>query len=701
MADQAPKLLRAKYAYKAANNDELDFSKGDIVTLTQVMDGGWWEGTLNGKTGWFPSNYVVEYKAVDDRTATKAPSAAVAAVGGATGTTGKSTESKREHHAIVTRSFVDTETAYVSELSTFVQTVLKPLSSASILSTGEYTTLCGNVEELLALHQAFLAFLVDCAKLPVIQQRVGGLFMKHAPKFKSAYYTYAANHPWAVTMLTKYKDELNRFMEARGASPPGSMALTTSLSVPFQRLDKYPSLLKELERHIDDAHVDRGDTQRAIAVYRDIQMSCTEIRKDKEMETEILNSPIKSWEGEDIHSLGDILLAANVQVYQSESSSGGSASAPGTKDRICLLFPSCIVLLSVTASLGYQYEGKILTTGVTVKKLEDTERWTNAVEISGSMIETIVLSFTSPQKQLRWYDRLMQINRKSPVPSKAVGSATPAAAAPGAVVALSPAVGSSTTAASQPAAAAVTQVTLAAASVPKVSAVPGNFKINAAATLPPPQQQRVLAQQGQGPTQPLPSHQHSQLFVRQLRTWSRGFCLRPLPPARPMLASRDDVGSGRTSPRLGRKTSTLGRRKTTIDDTKTLQKDSHILRVIEAYCTSTKTRHTVNSSVMDTPNMLIPEEEKIICEETKGDQTIIEEKSLVDTVYAIKDKLKEVQLEQSALRKELDEERRSRKKLEAYVMSNFKSNCGPHQTLVTCRQSSIEAVVASDGGAKS
>ena len=34
------------------------FNKGDRITITQKEDGGWWEGTLDGKTGWFPSNYV-------------------------------------------------------------------------------------------------------------------------------------------------------------------------------------------------------------------------------------------------------------------------------------------------------------------------------------------------------------------------------------------------------------------------------------------------------------------------------------------------------------------------------------------------------------------------------------------------------------------------------------------------------------------
>lgn len=46
-------------------------------------------------------------------------------------------------------------------------------------------------------------------------------------------------------------EQLGEFMESRGASSPGILVLTTGLSRPFMRLDKYPTLLKELERHME------------------------------------------------------------------------------------------------------------------------------------------------------------------------------------------------------------------------------------------------------------------------------------------------------------------------------------------------------------------------------------------------------------------------------------------------------------------
>lgn len=55
-------VVKARFNFQQTNEDELSFSKGDIINVTRTEEGGWWEGSFNGKTGWFPSNYVREIK---------------------------------------------------------------------------------------------------------------------------------------------------------------------------------------------------------------------------------------------------------------------------------------------------------------------------------------------------------------------------------------------------------------------------------------------------------------------------------------------------------------------------------------------------------------------------------------------------------------------------------------------------------------
>lgn len=75
--------------------------------------------------------------------------------------------------------------------------------------------------------------------------------------------------------------------------------------------------------------------------------------------------------------------------------------------------------------------------------------------------------------------------------------------------------------------------------------------------------------------------------------------------------------------------------------TAALEEDAQILKVIEAYCTSASFQQGTRKDSV--PQVLLPEEEKLIIEETRSNgQTIIEEKSLVDTVYALKDEVKEL-----------------------------------------------------------
>ena len=40
------------------NDQELDFAEGDMIQVDEQIDENWLSGTLNGKTGMFPTNYV-------------------------------------------------------------------------------------------------------------------------------------------------------------------------------------------------------------------------------------------------------------------------------------------------------------------------------------------------------------------------------------------------------------------------------------------------------------------------------------------------------------------------------------------------------------------------------------------------------------------------------------------------------------------
>ncbi|XP_007653198.1 intersectin-2 isoform X3 [Cricetulus griseus] len=48
----------AMYDYVANNEDELNFSKGQLINVINKDDPDWWQGEINGVTGLFPSNYV-------------------------------------------------------------------------------------------------------------------------------------------------------------------------------------------------------------------------------------------------------------------------------------------------------------------------------------------------------------------------------------------------------------------------------------------------------------------------------------------------------------------------------------------------------------------------------------------------------------------------------------------------------------------
>ncbi|XP_042636261.1 CD2-associated protein [Orycteropus afer afer] len=54
------------FEYIPQNEDELELKIGDIIDINEEVEEGWWSGTLNSKSGLFPSNFVKELEVTDD-----------------------------------------------------------------------------------------------------------------------------------------------------------------------------------------------------------------------------------------------------------------------------------------------------------------------------------------------------------------------------------------------------------------------------------------------------------------------------------------------------------------------------------------------------------------------------------------------------------------------------------------------------------
>ncbi|CAD7682798.1 unnamed protein product [Nyctereutes procyonoides] len=630
-------IVKARFNFKQTNEDELSVCKGDIIYVTRVEEGGWWEGTLNGRTGWFPSNYVREIKSSERPLSPKAVKGF------------ETTPLTKNYYTVVLQNILDTEKDYAKELQSLLVTYLRPLQSNNNLSTVEFTSLLGNFEEVCSFQQTLCQALEECSKFPENQHKVGGCLLNLMPHFKSMYLAYCANHPSAVNVLTQHSDDLEQFMESQGASSPGILILTTSLSKPFMRLEKYVTLLQELERHMEDTHPDHQDILKAIIAFKTLMGQCQDLRKRKQLELQILSEPIQAWEGENIKTLGNVLFMSQVMMQYGTSEE--------KEERYLMLFSSVLIMLSASPRMsGFIYQGKIPVAGMVVTRLDEIEGNDNTFEITGNMVDRIVIHCNNSQDFQEWLEQLCRLIR---------GPAS-------------------------------------CSSLSKTSS-------SSCSTHSTFSQSFSSTGQPRGPLEP----------PQIIKPWSLS-CLRPAPPLRPSAAlgyKEESSKSPKTMKKFLHKRKT--ERKPSEEEyvirksTAALEEDAQILKVIEAYCTSANFQQGHGSNSERTqlegsgrlkikalssrrkdpevrgrlemqesclvqslvcarkdslPQVLLPEEEKLIIEETRSNgQTIIEEKSLVDTVYALKDEVKELKQENKRMKQCLEEELKSRRDLEKLV----------------------------------
>uniref|UniRef100_A0A3B3QTT9 Rac/Cdc42 guanine nucleotide exchange factor 6 n=1 Tax=Paramormyrops kingsleyae TaxID=1676925 RepID=A0A3B3QTT9_9TELE len=571
-------VVKARFNFKQNNEDELSFNKGELINVTRQEEGGWWEGTLNGKTGWFPSNYVREVKPSEKPMSPKAAKGF------------DLPQLTKNYYGVVSEA-----TEVHSRLCTNNTTLRK------------VAALLGNLEDILSFQQGFCVALEECAKMPEAQQRLGGCYLNLMCQIKPLYLNYCSGHPAAVSVLTDHSEELDRFMESQGASSPGILMLTTGLSKPFMRLEKYATLLQELERHVEEAHPDYSDILKATTAFKNLVAQCQDLRKRKNLERQILSEAVRGWEGEAMLGLGPVLYMSQVHMQ--------SGSGEDRDERYLMLFQGLLIMLSSSSRMsGFIYQVRIRGT---------PQRFSCAYVClllpTGSSGERITFLCSSHQDYQEWLEHLTKGG--SPVgtvshPASPHGFGSPLSS--------------------------------------------------------------------RGPLEP----------PKIAKPWSLS-CLRPAPPLKPSAALsykermsyilKDSSKSPRPITKFLQKRKT--ERKPSDDEfllrksTAALEEDAQILKVIEAYCTGAGF-HQATTGQECVPQVLLPEEEKIIVEELRSNgQMTVEEKSLVDAVYALKDEVLELKKENKQMKQYLEEEQKSRRELERMVRKLAKQkNDSAHQS---------------------
>uniref|UniRef100_A0A672GXY3 Rho guanine nucleotide exchange factor (GEF) 7a n=1 Tax=Salarias fasciatus TaxID=181472 RepID=A0A672GXY3_SALFA len=532
-------LVKARFNFQQTNEDELTFSKGDIIGVTRQEEGGWWEGTFNGRTGWFPSNYVREVKGSDKQVSPKSGTLKSPPKGFDTSAISKT------YYNLVLQNILETETEYSKDLQNLLMNYLRPLHSVD--NGSDVALILGNLEEISTFQQMLVQSLEECTKLPESQQRVGGFFLNLMPQMKALYIGYCSNHPSAVNVLTQHSDVLGEFMESRGAVTPGILTLTTGLSKPFMRLDKYPTLLKELERHMEENHPDRPDIQKCMTTFKSLSAQCQEVRKRKELELQILTESIRLWEGDDIKTLGSVLYMSQVLVQSHVSEE--------KNERYLMLFPHVLLMLSASPRMsGFIFQGKLPLAGMIVSRPGRGVACSNQQDLQ-DWVEHL-------SRQIKHTAATAPSHKPLAVPCHTLPShpLTPSRHAEGRAMTVAPTYH----------------------------------------TLPHPSSHGMShSTMMWGPLEP----------PNTPKPWSLS-CLRPAPPLRPSaaLCYKEDLSKSPKSvkkllpkrkPERKQSEEEFALRKSTA----ALEEDAQILKVIEAYCTSAKTRQTLNSTWQGTDLM--------------------------------------------------------------------------------------------------
>ncbi|XP_075454596.1 intersectin-2 isoform X2 [Ascaphus truei] len=267
----------AMYDYIANNEDELNFSKGQLINVLHKDDADWWQGEINGTTGLFPSNYV-------QMTTESDPSQQWCA-DLYTLDTMQPMERKRQGYI---HELIQTEERYMDDLQLVLEVFQKPMAESGFLTEPEMGLIFVNWKELIMSNTNLLKELRARKKaggenMPV--HMIGDILVAELSHMQ-AYIRFCSCQLDGAALLQLKTDEKAEFKDylKRLATDPRckGMPLSSFLLKPMQRITRYPLIIKNILENTPEANPDDSNLRFALERAEELCSQVNEGVREKE-----------------------------------------------------------------------------------------------------------------------------------------------------------------------------------------------------------------------------------------------------------------------------------------------------------------------------------------------------------------------------------------------------------------------------------
>uniref|UniRef100_A0A8C3TUB8 Intersectin-1 n=1 Tax=Catharus ustulatus TaxID=91951 RepID=A0A8C3TUB8_CATUS len=265
------------YDYSAQNDDELAFSKGQLITVLSRDDPDWWKGEANGHVGLFPSNYV---KLTTDTDPSQQWCADLHLLDMLT-----PTERKRQGYI---HELIVTEENYVNDLQLVTEIFQKPLMESELVTEKEVAMIFVNWKELIMCNIKLLKALrvrkkMSGEKMPV--KMIGDILTAQLPHMQP-YIRFCSCQLNGAALIQQKTDEVPDFKEfvKRLAMDPRckGMPLSSFLLKPMQRVTRYPLIIKNIIENTPENHPDHSHLKHALEKAEELCSQVNEGVREKE-----------------------------------------------------------------------------------------------------------------------------------------------------------------------------------------------------------------------------------------------------------------------------------------------------------------------------------------------------------------------------------------------------------------------------------